>query len=63
MSDIEQIRHCIARCAAAKDGRGRRYPELECYRALLHGSTPTIAMMTAQAARRVGEAIANVAQR
>lgn len=57
-TDLDHIRQCIAVCAAARDGRGRRYPELACYRALLPGTTPTIAMLSAQAARIVGETIA-----
>lgn len=57
--DRVAIGRCIAGVVRAKDGRGRYKNEaaLEA-RLLIGGTTPTIARMTAQAARRVGEAIA-----
>jgi hypothetical protein len=58
MTDRETLRRYIGGVIRSKDGRGKYQNELACYRALLPGTTPTIAMMCAQAARRVGEAIA-----
>lgn len=56
-SDREAIRGCIAGCVRAKDGRGLHQNEAALHARLLPHTTPTIARMTAQAARRVGEAI------
>lgn len=58
MSDVDSIRRCIAGTMRAKDKRGGYANQIALYRRLLPDTTPTIAMMTAQAARRVGEAIA-----
>ena len=58
MTDREAIRRCIAGTARAKDGRGGAKNELALYTRLHAGTTPTIAYMTATAARRVGETIA-----
>jgi hypothetical protein len=55
------IRTCIEKCSRTTDGRAHRYPELDCYRALLPTTTPTIARMTAAAARRVAEGVARAA--
>jgi len=62
MNDRETIRHYMAGVIRARDGRGRHQNQLALYRALLPTTTPTIAMMTAQAACRVGEAIAGMAR-
>lgn len=62
MSDCALIRRHIDGTVRAIDGRGRYCNQLALYRALLaRGTSPTISMMCAQAARRVGEAIAGVA--
>ena len=52
--DAQLIAHYMAGVIRAKDGRGRTRNTMECYRALLPGTTPTIAMLTAQAVRAVG---------
>lgn len=59
LTDEEAIRRCIAGVVRSKDRRGHHQNQaaLEA-RLLIGGTTPTIARMTAQAARRVGEAIA-----
>lgn len=62
MSDLEAIGRCIAGVARAKDGRGRWHNQAALQARLLPGTTPTIARLTAEAARRVGEAIAQAAQ-
>ncbi len=59
MTDTKVIARYIAGCARAKDGRGLHLNQV----ALLHrlcstGTSFAIAHATAQAARRVGEAIA-----
>ena len=59
--DAQLIAHYMAGVIRAKDGRGRTRNTMELYRALLPGTTPTIAMLTAQAVRAVGEAIARKA--
>ncbi len=59
--DAQLIAHYMAGVIRAKDGRCRTRNTMECYRALLPGTTPTIAMLTAQAVRAVGEAIARKA--
>lgn len=59
MHNAAAIRRCIAGCVRAKDGRGRFQNQLALRERLALVTTPTIAAMTAQAARRVGEAIAN----
>ena len=61
--DAQLIAHYMAGVIRAKDGRGRTRNTMECYRALLPGTTPTIAMLTAQAVRAVGEAIKHRAAR
>jgi len=58
MNEAKIIARYIAGTARSKDNRGRYQNQLWCYRALLPGTTPTIAMMCAQAARAVGETIA-----
>lgn len=58
MKDTEAISRCIAGTVRAKDGRGGAQNEMALYERLLPNTTPTIATMTARAARRVGEAIA-----
>jgi hypothetical protein len=58
--DTKLIAHYMAGCIRAKDNRGRHQNQLALYRALLPRTTPTIAMMTAQATRRVAEAICRV---
>ena len=63
MIDYEVIRRYIAGTIRAIDGRGRHANERACYEALLQNTTPTIARLTAQAARAVGEAIAKAGQR
>ena len=61
MTDYTAVRRCIGGCVRAKDGRGLHQNERALYLRLLPSTTPTIARMTAQAARRVGEAIARAA--
>ena len=61
--DAERIPRYMAGVIRTKDGRGRTRNTMECYRALLPGTTPTIAMLTAQAVRAVGEAIKHQAAR
>ena len=58
MTDYTAIRRCIAGCVRAKDGRGLYQSQQALYERLLTTTTPTIARMTAQAARVVGETIA-----
>lgn len=58
MTDRQIIRRYLAGTVRAKDGRGHAQNERACFEALLPNTTPTIAMMTAQAVRAVGEAIA-----
>ena len=58
MTDTQIIASYIAGTARSKDNRGRYQNQLWCYRALLPNTTPTIAMLCAQAARAVGETIA-----
>ena len=60
--DAELIARYMAGMIRAKDGRGQTRNTMECYRALLPGTTPTIGMLTAQAVRAVGEAIAERAK-
>ncbi len=62
MTDLDAIKRCIAGVVRAKDGRGKWQNELALYTRLHANTTPTIAMLTAQAARKVGEAIARSAQ-
>ena len=57
-ADREIIRRYMTGIVRAIDGRGRHANERACYEALLPHTTPTIARLTAQAARAVGEAIA-----
>jgi hypothetical protein len=59
--DAKLISYYLSGVIRAKDGRGQTRNTMECYRALLPGTTPTIAMLTAQAVRAVGEAIARKA--
>ena len=62
-SDRGLIHGCIEACAKARDGRGRwRHREALC-RALLPGTTPTIAAMVADAAQALGEFIASAGKR
>ena len=61
MTDYTAIRRCIAGCVKSKDGRGRHLNQQALYERLLPTTTPTIARMTAQAARAVGEAIRSAA--
>ena len=61
MTDYTAIRRCIEQVRRARDGRGPWQAERALYRRLLPNTTPTIARMTAQAARAVGEAIARAA--
>ena len=50
---------CIADCAAATDGRGRRWPRGRCVEALqLAGTPPVLAARCADAAVAVGVVIA-----
>lgn len=63
MTDAKTIARYIAGTARSKDNRGRWQNEIWCYRALLPGTTPTIAMLCAQAARAVGETIQHQAAR
>jgi len=62
MTDTEAIRRCIAGCIRAKDGRGvyRNTKALE-QRLLKRGDEPTIARMTAEAARAVGKTVREMA--
>lgn len=62
-ADTKVISYYLAGVIRAQDGRGRTRNTMECYRALLPGTTPTIAMLTAQAVRAVGEAIKHQAAR
>lgn len=55
--EAKLIASYMAGCIRAKDNHGRHQNQLALYRALLPNTTPTIAMMTAQAARRVAEVI------
>lgn len=59
-SDLDTIRRCITGTVRSKDGRGVYQNELACYTALHPNTTPTIAYLTAQAARIVGQAIKKV---
>lgn len=61
--EAKLIARYMAGCMRAKDNRGRHQNQLALYRALLPHTTPTIAMMTAQAARRVAEVIVNQSER
>lgn len=56
-SDRAAIRRCIAGVIRSKDGRGHFQNAAALYARLLPNTTPTIARMTAQAARAVGEVI------
>lgn len=56
-SDLASIRRAIAGCVRARDGRGRAQNEMALHARLLPHTTPTIARLTARAARAVGEAI------
>lgn len=56
-NEAKLIARYMAGCMLAKDNRDRHQNQLALYRALLPNTTPTIAMMTAQAARRVAEGI------
>lgn len=60
-TEAKLIGYYMAGVIRAKDGRGQTRNTMECYRALLPGTTPTIAMLTAQAVLAVGEAIARKA--
>lgn len=53
------LRTCIAECAAAPDGRGRRWPRGRCLEALqVAGASPKMANVCADAAVAVGVTIA-----
>ena len=60
--DAKIIARYILGTARSIDGRGAHQNELACYRALHGTTTPTIAFMTAQACRVVGQAIAKAAK-
>lgn len=60
--DCVAIGRCIAGVIRAKDGRGAAQNEIALRERLLPNTTPTIAKLTAQAARRVGEVIAERAR-
>lgn len=61
-TDLESIRRGIAGTVRAKDKRGGAQNECALFERLLPNTTPTIAALTAKAARRVGEAIASKAR-
>jgi hypothetical protein len=55
----QTVQTCIAKCASAKDGRGRWRACKECVDKLIGaGATAAIAADTASAARRIGELLA-----
>lgn len=61
MTTIEAIRRCIDDCAKARDDRGRWRQQRNCAQQLEQlGTTPSIAAMTAAAARTIGATIARL---
>ena len=59
--DAKALARCIARCAAAKDNRGRWRAEEDCAALLACTGSPAIAATAAAAARAVGAHLAALA--
>lgn len=59
--DAKALARCIARCAAAKDNRGRWRAEGDCTASLSATGSPATAAAAAAAARAVGAHLAALA--